>query len=110
MVGGGAASLLRCAGFVGVHGMRVFFFLFPESVSPASAGGFVTTEPPGKPQGGRVFHWLSLKVRVPGGFCLGIAFSLLFFFFFGHFAACGILVPRPRIEPVPPTAGEAQES
>ena len=80
MEGGGAATLLGCAGFAGVHGMRVFFFLFPESVSPASAGGFVTTEPPGKPQGGHVFHWLSLKVQVPGGFCLAIAFSLFFFF------------------------------
>ena len=103
-----------CSLFVGVRGLRwgswnEGFFLFPESVSPASAGGFVTTEPPGKPQGGHVFHWLSLKVRVPGGFCLAIAFSL-FFFFFGHFAACGILVTRPWIEPVPPTAVESQES
>ena len=78
-LGGDATSWLGCAGCVGLHGVRVVF-LFPgpgiESVSPASARGFFTA----RPQGGHVFHRLSLKVRVPGGFCLGIAFRLFFFF------------------------------
>ena len=36
-------------------------------------------------------------------FTLLVFFS--FFFFWPHYAACGILVPRPGIEPVPPALG-----
>lgn len=50
----GACNLfVRCASFVGAHGMRIFFLVFPEpgsesiELSLASAGGFLTTEAPG---------------------------------------------------------------
>ena len=53
-------------------------------MSPALAGGFLTTAPPGKSQ---EFYF---------------TFYFLFLFF-GHAAQhVGILVPRPGIEPVPP--------
>ena len=44
------------------------------------------------------------RPEASGGACKGLSLSLLFFFFFTfwpHRAACGILVPRPGIEPAP---------
>ena len=52
-----------------------------EPVSPALAGRFLTTEPPGKP----------------------LDSLFVFVFFFAHAIWLGgILVPRPGMEPVPP--------
>ena len=48
----------------------------------------------------------SIKIKTLTG--MGFLFPDFFFFFFWpHHAACGILVPQPGIEPVPP-AVEAQ--
>ena len=57
-----------------------------EPVSPALAGGFLTTAPPGKP---RILFFIFYFLATPPG------------------AACGTLVPRPGIKRMPP-AVEAQ--
>ena len=60
-----------------------------EPVSPALAGGLSTTAPPGKPP-------TVLLNKGIAFFCF-----VLFLFSWPHQMACGILVPRPGVEPVP---------
>ena len=75
-----------------------------ESMSPALAGGFFTTEPPGKAKDVVVV----VVVVVVDHFLKSIEFvTILFvlcFWFFGHEAggAGGFLAPQPWIKPAPP--------
>ena len=72
-----------------------------EPVSPALAGGFLTTAPPGKSSCTVLenIYWHSLFGKQVGNICPR--------FFLGgvagprHHAACGILAPQPRMEPGP---------
>ena len=57
-----------------------------QPVFPASAGGFLTTAPPGKPHVYILFH---------------ILFLINLFIYGLHRTACGISVTRPGIEPGP---------
>ena len=90
-----------------------------EPVSPALAGGFLTTAPPEKP---RIFPFIfgfqhfDCDVSGYGSLCifptfefvmlLGCVFIFLFYVFgcspTRDLTACRILVPQPGIEPVPP--------
>ena len=46
--------------------------------------------------------WISLQSLPPSSHSLVKLFVCLFLVFWPHHAACGILVPLPRIEPAPP--------
>ena len=63
-----------------------------EPVSPALAGGFLTTDPPGKSRA----HF-PLSINLPS-----LLVFWIFFFFWPCHAAHGILVPQLGIEAAPP--------
>ena len=74
-----------------------------KPVSLALAGRFLTTVPPGKPCVDILFYFILLFYFI----CLKSLLNLLqyyfcFMFWFCGREACGILAPRPGVEPTPP--------